>query len=248
MKIYTKDDLPQHLPDGEANPYWLEIRAGKFTASDFHQYMSIVKKGELSDTAESNLYKKALESLGYDFGESTKSAAMEQGTELEPIARQEYIEKTFNDVQEVGFVDWEKLRAGCSPDGVIYHEEPFIDDVYYEKTENGKTEIVYGKPKNYIMRDLDKIDKIIEIKCPEIKNYLRMASGKIPPLYITQMQFNMLITGAKSCDFVVYHPDMRLVVQEVNADKDYQDQIVIALEKLNARYDEILEEIKRYKK
>jgi putative phage-type endonuclease len=216
MKIYTNDILPQHLPDGEANPYWLEIRAGKFTASDFHQYMSIVKKGELSDTAESNLYKKALESVGYDFGESTKSAAMEQGTELEPIARQEYIEKTFNDVQEVGFVDWEKLRAGCSPDGVIY--------------------------------DGDNIAKIIEIKCPEIKNYLRMASGKIPPLYITQMQFNMLITGAKSCDFVVYHPDMRLVVQEINADKDYQDQIVIALEKLNARYDEILEEIKRYKK
>jgi putative phage-type endonuclease len=216
MKIYTKDVLPQHLPDGEANPYWLEIRAGKFTASDFHQYMSIVKKGELSDTAESNLYKKALESVGYDFGESTKSAAMEQGTELEPIARQEYIEKTFNDVQEVGFVDWEKLRAGCSPDGVIY--------------------------------DGDNIAKIIEIKCSEIKNYLRMASGKIPPLYITQMQFNMLITGAKSCDFVVYHPDMRLVVQEINADKDYQDQIVIALEKLNARYDEILEEIKRYKK
>ena len=216
MKIYTKDVLPQHLPDGEANPYWLEIRAGKFTASDFHQYMSIVKKGELSDTAESNLYKKTLESVGYDFGESVKSAAMEQGTELEPIARQEYIEKTFNDVQEVGFVDWEKLRAGCSPDGVIY--------------------------------DGDKIVKIIEIKCPEIKNYLRMASGKIPPLYITQMQFNMLITGAKSCDFVVYHPDMRLVVQEINADKDYQDQIVIALEKLNARYDEILEEIKRYKK
>jgi putative phage-type endonuclease len=216
MKIYTKDVLPQHLPDGEANPYWLEIRAGKFTASDFHQYMSIVKKGELSDTAESNLYKKALESVGYDFGESTKSAAMEQGTELEPIARQEYIEKTFNDVQEVGFVDWEKLRAGCSPDGVIY--------------------------------DGDNIAKIIEIKCSEIKNYLRMASGKIPPLYITQMQINLLITGAKSCDFVVYHPDMRLVVQEINADKDYQDQIVIALEKLNARYDEIWEEIKRYKK
>lgn len=216
MKIYTKDVLPQHLPDGEANPYWLEIRAGKFTASDFHQYMSIVKKGELSDTAESNLYKKVLESVGYDFGESVKSAAMEQGTELEPIARQEYIEKTFNDVREVGFVDWEKLRAGCSPDGVIY--------------------------------DCDNIAKIIEIKCPEIKNYLRMASGKIPPLYITQMQYNMLITGAKSCDFVVYHPDMRLVVQEINADKDYQDQIVIALEKLNARSDEILEEIREYKK
>lgn len=216
MKIYTKDVLPQHLPDGEANPYWLEIRAGKFTASDFHQYMPIVEKDKLSETAESNLYKKALESLGYGDGEQVRTEAMERGNELEPFARQAYIEQTFNDVREVGFVDWEKLRAGCSPDGVIY--------------------------------DGDNIAKIIEIKCPEIKNYLRMASGKIPPLYITQMQYNMLITGAKSCDFVVYHPDMRLVVQEINADKDYQDQILTALEKLNARYDEILEEIKRYKK
>lgn len=235
MKIYTKDVLPQHLPDGEANPYWLEIRAGKFTGSDFNQYMPIIKKGELSDTAESNLYKKVLESLGYGDGEQVRTEAMERGNELEPLARQAYIEQTFNDVQEVGFVDWEQMRAGCSPDGVIFIEKLTKTDLAYLggiNDDNVKTEI----------------KKIIEIKCPEPKNFLRMAGGKIPPLYECQMQFNMLITGAKSCDFVVYHPDMRLVIQEINADKDYQDQIVIALEKLNARYDEILEEIREYKK
>lgn len=208
------NDLPQHLEDGTANPEWLALRAGKFTGSDFNQYLSIVKKGELSDTAESNLYKKALESIGYEF-ESIRSDAMERGTELEADARQEYIMQTFNDVQEVAFVDWEKLRAGCSPDGVIYTG--------------------------------GKLKKIIEIKCPEIKNYLKMARGKIPPLYECQMQFNMLITGAESCDFVIYHPDMRLIMLEINADADYQANILTALEKLNARYDEILEEIKEYK-
>ena len=240
MKIYTNDILPQHLPDGEANPYWLEIRAGKFTASDFHQYMPIAKKGELSDTAESNLYKKVLESVGYDFGESVKSAAMEQGTELEPIARQEYIEKTFNDVREVGFVDWEKLRAGCSPDGVIM--TPFLKRITNKYYSCGDVICVDDE-------DVDwRINKIIEIKCPEIKNYLRMADGKIPPVYMTQMQYNMLITGAKSCDFVVYHPDMQLIVREISADEDYQSQIVIALEKLNKRYDEILTQIKQFRK
>lgn len=214
MKIY--DDVPQHLLTGEANPDWLALRAGKFTGSDFNQYMSIVKKGELSDTAESNLYKKVLESLGYTF-DSPRSDAMERGNELEPIARYEYVSETFNEVEEVAFVDWEKMRAGCSPDGVIY-----------------------GRDGN--------IEKIIEIKCPELKNYLKMAKGKIPPLYICQQQYNMLITGAKSCDFVVYHEDMRLIVREIAADTDYQEQIVIALEKLNARYDEILEEIKEFKK
>lgn len=224
MKICA--NVPQHLADGTANSEWLSLRAGKFTGSDFYQYMGILKekidketkekKADLSDTAESNLYKKVLESMGEVF-DSPRSEAMERGNELEPIARAEYMGDTFNDVQEVAFVDWEKLRAGCSPDGVIY-----------------------GQNKE--------IEKIIEIKCPEIKNYLKMAKGKIPKLYECQMQYNMLITGAKSCDFVVYYPDMRLIVQEINADAEYQAEIVKALELLNARYDEILEEIKELKR
>ena len=75
-----------------------------------------------------------------------------------------------------------------------------------------------------------------------------MAKGKIPPVYMTQMQYNMLITGAKSCDFVEWHPDMRLSVQEINADANYQKDIMTVLEKLNARYDAILEEIKEFKR
>lgn len=214
MKIY--DELPQHLDDGTANPDWLSLRAGKFTGSDFHQYMGLAKKDELSDTAESNLYKKVLESLGYSF-ESYRSSAMEDGNENEPQARADYMTETFNDVHEVGFVDWEQMRAGCSPDGVMYDTN-------------------------------EQIKKIIEIKCPEIKNYLKMAKGKIPPVYMTQMQYNMLITGAKSCDFIVWHPDMRLSIQEIKADANYQKDIITVLKKLNARYDAILEEIKEFRR
>lgn len=232
MKIY--DELPQHLEDGTANPDWLSLRAGKFTGSDFHQYMGLAKKDELSDTAESNLYKKVLGSLGYSF-ESYRSSAMEDGNENEPLARADYIAETFNDVHEVGFVDLEKMRAGCSPDGVIYIEKPNLDfqNMSYEEFKQ-----IITTP----------IKKIIEIKCPEIKNYLKMAKGKIPPVYMTQMQYNMLITGAKSCDFVVWHPDMRLSVQEIKADANYQKDIITVLEKLNARYDAILEEIQEFRK
>ena len=232
MKIY--DELPQHNEDGSPNPDWLKVRAGRITGSDFHQYMGLAKKDELSDTAESNLYKKVLESLGYSF-ESYRSSAMEDGNENEPLARADYIAETFNDVHEVGFVDWEKLRAGCSPDGVIYIEKPNLDfqNMCYEEFKE-----IITTP----------IKKIIEINCPEIKNYLKMAKGKIPPVYMTQMQFNMLITGAKSCDFVVWHPDMRLSVQEIKADANYQKDIITVLEKLNARYDAILEEIQEFRK
>lgn len=214
MKIY--DELPQHLEDGTANPDWLSLRAGKFTGSDFHQYMGLAKEDKLSDTAESNLYGKVLESLGYSF-ECYRSSAMEDGNENEPLARADYIAETFNDVHEVGFVDWEQMRAGCSPDGVMYSTD-------------------------------GQVEKIIEIKCPKIKNYLKMSKGKIPPVYMTQMQYNMLIAGAKSCDFVVWHPDMRLSVQEIKADANYQKDIITVLEKLNARYDAILEEIQEFRK
>lgn len=232
MRIYK--DLPQHLEDGTANPDWLAVRAGKFTGSDFNQYMSLLKKNELSDTAESCLCEKVLESLGEQF-DSTTTVAMARGTELEPIARKEYIQQTFNDVQEVGFVDWERLRAGCSPDGVILAEKLTKTDLAYLGGINDKNVET-------------EIKKIIEIKCPNIKNYLKMVSGNIPPLYRCQVQFNLLITGAKSCDFVVYHPDMILFVKEIDADADYQADIVSVLEKLNAHYDEILEQIERYKK
>ena len=213
MKIYNGT---QHEDTGDANESWLALRAGKFTGSDFHQYMGIVKKSMLSESAESNLYQKVLESLGQTF-DSYTSDAMARGTELEAFARKEYIGETFNDVQEVQFVDWEKLRAGCSPDGVIYDNN-------------------------------EAIKKIIEIKCPNLRNYMKMVNGIIPPVYMTQMQFNMLITGAKSCDFVVYHPDMRLSIQEIKADADYQKDIVTALKMLNDYYDLILKQIERFKR
>jgi putative phage-type endonuclease len=214
MRVHN---IAQHLESGEANPDWLALRAGKFSGSDFNQYMAIVEKGKLSDTAETALHKKVLSGIGEVF-DSYKSESMERGNELEPLARQAYMCETFADVQEVGFVDWERLRAGCSPDGVIYGAD-------------------------------GQIEKIIEIKCPEIVNYLRYAesASKISALYKTQMQYNMLITGAKSCDFVAYYPGMRLIIHTIDADAELQSNIITALEKLNARYDEILVQINRLK-
>lgn len=213
MQIHN---IPQHLDDGQANPDWLALRAGKFSASDFHDYMGIIGKG-LSATAETALHKKVLESLGETFA-GVQTDAMARGNELEPLAREAYMCQTFADVQEVGFVDWERLRAGVSPDGVIFGD-------------NGE------------------IEKIIECKCPELPAFIRYATDKanIPPKYMVQMQMQMLITGAKSCDFVAYHPNMRLVVHTIDADSEYQAKIVAALEKLNERYDEILATINKLK-
>ena len=46
------------------------------------------------------------------------SAAMERGTELEPLARTKYEMKTGNQVEEIGFVERCEY-SGCSPDGFV---------------------------------------------------------------------------------------------------------------------------------
>ncbi len=212
MKIYK--DISQHLEDGSANPEWLSLRAGLFTGSDFNQYLGILGKG-LSDTAQTGLARKVCESLGYQF-DGYKSPLMERGIELEATARNMYYFETQNDVQEVAFVDWEKLRAGCSPDGIVYDKD-------------------------------GNIDGITEFKCPDIVAYLKAADGYIKPEYRTQIQFNMLITGAKWCDYVVFFPGMKLVVQRVEPDAEAQTQIENALVLLNTKYDELLDKIKQLK-
>ena len=236
MRIYTKEELPQHLENGSANPDWLVLRGSRFTGSDFHLFMSLLKKGELTDTAESKLYEKALASFGADASESITSAAMEKGTELEPIARELYREETFEDVQEVGFVDCGVMRAGCSPDGIMYANSG--DDTRF-----GELLFVQGESAEQVG-----IKKIIEIKCPDIKNYVKMvALHKIPTAYRVQMQYNLFVTGAKCCDFVVYHPDMKLYIETVYPDEQMQKDIVQVLEKLNPLYDDIVKSIEELK-
>lgn len=215
MQIYSSAELPQHFEDGTANPEWLAMHNQKFTGSNFYVFMSLLKKGELTDTAESVLYEKALASIE-EPEPTVVTAAMERGTMLESVARESYMAETFEDVCEVGFVDLEELRAGCSPDGCV-----FVGD---------------------------KIEKIIEIKCPAAKNYIKMAKGKLPTQYEVQVQYNLFITGAKSCDFVVYHPAFKLSVQNIKPDEKMQADIRMVLEKLNAKYDEILADIKEFRK
>lgn len=208
MKIYNCE---QHDMDGNANPEWLNLRAGHFTGSDFNIYMGMAKTGKLSETAKKELGKKVLENFGYRF-DAYQTPAMLRGIELEPQAREAYKFIYDKDVQEVGFVDYEDMHAGCSPDGVIY--------------------------------DGDKIVEIIEIKCPMVETFVSYLDPDfMNPDYAIQCQFNMLITGADVCHFVVYHPDFNLIVRDIHKDEDVQGKIRAVLEELTPMYDKMYERI-----
>lgn len=136
-------DLPQHLQTGEANPDWLALRAGKFTGSDF-----VIMLGN-GETKRKMILEKATEHiLGKPCNKDHyTNSDMLRGIELEPIARQLYIQETFNEVEEVGFIEKDEY-CGCSPDGLV-GDNGLIeikcpkDTVFVEQKISGKIKLDY---------------------------------------------------------------------------------------------------------
>jgi hypothetical protein len=93
---------------------WLALRLGKFTASDFHILM-----GE-GQTKRTILLKKAAERITGVLSDADgfTSVHTERGNKQEREARELYSVLSFNEVDEVGFVELNKY-IGCSPDGLI---------------------------------------------------------------------------------------------------------------------------------
>ena len=75
-------------------------------------------------------------------------------------------------------------------------------------------------------------DGLVEIKCPNSATHLdTLLSKKVPAKYITQMQWQMAVTGRKWCDFVSYDPRFpeqhQVFVQRIERD----DERIAELEK-----------------
>jgi len=98
---------------------WFAIRCGKVTASRVADVIATTKSGYSASRAN---YEAQLicEILTGKPAESFTNAAMQWGTETEPLARAQYELKTGNMVNQVGFVVHPMIeQAGASPDGLI---------------------------------------------------------------------------------------------------------------------------------
>lgn len=104
MKIYT--DLKQGTPE------WLQVRLGKFTASDAQ---AIATNGKGLDTL---VYEKAAELLTGKMKEAYSNTDMERGNALEMLARNSYELEKGVIVMQVGFIEIDQYE-GCSPDGLV---------------------------------------------------------------------------------------------------------------------------------
>jgi putative phage-type endonuclease len=98
---------------------WFAIRCGKVTASRVADVIATTKSGYSASRAN---YEAQLicEILTGKPAESYSNAAMQWGTETEPLARAQYELKTGNMVNQIGFVVHPIIeQAGASPDGLI---------------------------------------------------------------------------------------------------------------------------------
>jgi putative phage-type endonuclease len=169
---------------------WFAARLGKVTASRVADVIAKTKTG-YSTSRENYMAQLVCERMTGTQGESYSNAAMQWGTDQEPLARAAYEAAKDVLVDEVGFIVHPTIiAAGASPDGLVGD------------------------------------DGLIEIKCPNTATHIdTLLSEKVPSKYNTQMQWQMVCTGRKWCDFVSFDPRMpeglQLFIQRVDFDEQY---------------------------
>lgn len=156
-----------------------------------------------SKTKDDKLWEKVAERRYQDSdAEEFLGLYTERGKALEHEARRVYSAVYETEVQEVGLVEDTEYFPGyvvCSPDGLVGD------------------------------------DGIIEIKCLVAKFVTQYTEGKhadsfyIEPKYKTQVQFNLLVTQRKWCDFIYYHPRVGLRVQRIERDEKAIEEILNTL-------------------
>jgi hypothetical protein len=105
-----------HPQGGDA---WLAARCGLATASCFADVMATLKSGGEASERRNYRARLVVERLTKKPVPTFQNAAMKQGTDREPFARDAYEIHTGNLVDQVGLCLHDEMECGASPDGLI---------------------------------------------------------------------------------------------------------------------------------
>lgn len=98
---------------------WHLMRLGKITASRINDVVAMIKTGEAATRADYRI-ELVCERLTGKPTEGFTNSHMERGIELEPFARSAYEIATSTFVEQVAFIDHQRLKnTGASPDGLV---------------------------------------------------------------------------------------------------------------------------------
>lgn len=118
MKAIEKQQVVYHYNILQGSEEWHEMRIGRLTGGVASVFLTKGKNSEFGTGATTLIYRKAGEFITQETNQIFVNAAMERGTELEPIAIKAYEEETYNKVNRVAFVELNTF-VGCSPDGLV---------------------------------------------------------------------------------------------------------------------------------
>ena len=103
----------------QGSPEWFSVRLGRVTASRVADVVAKTKTGWGASRAN-YMAELIAERLTGEVAPSFSSAAMQWGTEMEPMARAAYEFRTDATVETIGFVSHPSiLMSGASPDGLV---------------------------------------------------------------------------------------------------------------------------------
>ena len=95
-------------------------------------------------------------------------------------------------------------------------------------------------------------DGILEIKCPMGSTHTEtLMTQDVPIRYVPQIQFQLLVTGRKWCDFVSYNPmfpeHLQVFVKRVEADLVYQKELESEVKQFLSEVDNVINKLKEIK-
>jgi predicted phage-related endonuclease len=183
------------------SPLWTKERSKRITASNFGRFM--LRKTPLTKKFVDSVLKT----------KSFTSSATSYGSANEKVAINMYRKKTCNHVHGCGFVVNPKFPfLGASPDGKVC--DPFATGILEVKCP-------------FIMRDRTikeaLADEVMKKKiCIEqIQDKVQM---KRDHMYWYQVQGQLLVTGAKFCEFVLF-TRQDLFIERIEPDQNTMEQI-----------------------
>jgi len=201
---------------------WFEIKVAKFSASTAADLLMDKKnKGYqnlINRIIEERITGKQTESKSFVGNQYT-----ERGHEFEPIARDDYEFRSFNDVAIIGVIELDKWVL-CSPDGLIGEK-----GLYQAKCP------IFNTQREY----LHKYKELKEKGLSDNAILYKIDSG-----YYKQMQFELFVSGREFNVFNSYHPHLPALDLTVIRDNDMIDAIS---ERIKEAKREILTEIKYLK-
>ena len=103
----------------QGTPEWHQMRLGKVSASRMADLMAKTKSGASASRAK-YMAQLLCERMTGQPTEFFTTAAMQRGTEIEPVARAAYEAENLVSVEQVAWVEHPTISlAGCSPDGFV---------------------------------------------------------------------------------------------------------------------------------